>query len=139
MSGKGRGKRSVPRTTETNGNHTNGTDSAKRIKTTANGNGHCKRTSFLTISEELGDEKLMAEIGKAWRDGEEDVSAVSAAVSVVKSPFTCVLAKNFAVGPLEELISDLQDIDFAERNNDLFKFKQSKDLKSEDSRQVGEE
>jgi len=49
---------------------------------------------------------------------------------IIKSPFTCCILKNFIDNEdfLSELKSELNELEFFEKNNDLYKFKQTKEL-----------
>ena len=53
-------------------------------------------------------------------------------MSVFKAPFTCCSVRNFAAGgpdsDVADLVTELGDLEFAEKSNDLYKFRQSADL-----------
>ena len=125
MSGKGKGKRSL-----------NGGARAAGEASTSSQNGDIllkKRLKHkLNLSSVLLQEESKAKLREAWTDqeGKDDV-AVAADVTVIKHPFTVCSVKGLAdnADQVNDLALELQDLEFKVKNNDLYKFKQSADLR----------
>lgn len=63
--------------------------------------------------------------------GKNNSMILDGGIEIVKNPFTCTILSNFISNSefLENLKESLYSLDFAEKNNDLYKFHQSNDLK----------
>jgi Rps23 Pro-64 3,4-dihydroxylase Tpa1-like proline 4-hydroxylase len=116
---KGRGKRSV-------GN--------------ANGsiNGNAKRSKDgcdFNISETLLQQELKDSLKNAWTSNKTKDFELNKSVTLIKDPFNCLIVKNVIhnSSAIEGLTDDLQNLKFMSKNNDLYKFVQSSDLKSKQS------
>ncbi len=109
-SGKGKGKKSKGRPLE---------------------NGHSKKSKLcdeglFRISDEANEQKEA--LKSAW--GSEEKSLDKDDVLLVNEPFTCCSVKGFlsSSDAVESLITELEDVDFLQKDNDLYKFRQSPDL-----------
>jgi len=84
----------------------------------------------LSVPESL--KTMSALISKAWR--EENGQVDRSEVQVLSDPFTCCLIHDFLPKEvLNELEETLNDLELREKDNDLYKFRQSGDLKSEEN------
>ena len=74
----------------------------------------------------------ISQIRAAWLEGDGGAGLETDSVTVHKTPFTCCSVRNFAAdGPesdVADLVTELGDLEFAEKSNDLYKFRQSADL-----------
>jgi Rps23 Pro-64 3,4-dihydroxylase Tpa1-like proline 4-hydroxylase len=129
--GKGKGKRS---SVSHNGNgvsHTNGSGAngdSKRPKH-ENGNGTSKHSNVFKLNPALND--LAGKLNKSWATEALETESVN----LMKEPFTCCTINNFVDtsngrGTIDNLIQELDDLEFKEKSNDLYKFRQSGDLKA---------
>ncbi len=115
MSGKGKGKRSSA-TLSPNGHN----GSPKHVKTDCD--------SYSLSSKVL--EKTES-IKQAW--GVQDKEIDDGSILLVNEPFTCCSIKDILSSKksVEALVTECADLEFVEKNNDLYKFKQSSsDLQS---------
>lgn len=118
---KGKGKRS---NLETNGKHDSDHDD-KRFK-----NGH-QNGNHITyqFSEILRNQQ--EEFSQAWKSGKS--SAPLTDIELIVEPFQCGVLQNVVENSSElfnDLLKELQDVETSDKNNDLYKFKQStRDLK----------
>lgn len=118
---KGKGKRS---NLETNGHHDTNHDE-KRLK-----NGHQNGKDFTyEFSETL---KLQREQFKqCWTSGDSSVTLTD--IEFISEPFQCGVLQNVVANSsalFNDLLVELQDVETSDKNNDLYKFKQSsRDLK----------
>ncbi|XP_059099448.1 prolyl 3-hydroxylase OGFOD1-like [Tigriopus californicus] len=121
----GRGKGVGKRSNHQNGHH----DSIKKSKFE---NGHSSADSF-SLNPIL--EAVKSQMKTKWTsekpksNGESDPQ-----VELSHEPFTYCAIKNFVQSPkslLEDLTQELNDLQMTEKNNDLYKFHQSGDLKAE--------
>lgn len=124
MSGKGKGKRSNSDASMRNGD--------KKSKHSNGAKARYKMTGSLCDTEA---KKCLRQ---AWLGDETEAESeviVSEEVKVIKHPFTCCSVNNLVDSKeeIEELILELQELEFKEKNNDLYKFKQSGDLKDNGS------
>jgi len=103
---------------------------ASTMKTKRKGSGKTKPGKRVkpTINQELLNPEVKTSLKAALLEGTESFNNKQA--RVIKSPFTaCVLKKLFDnEGFLTELKSELNELEFYEKNNDLYKFRQSKEL-----------
>ena len=113
---KGRGKRSVD---NANGS-LNGT--AKRSKDVC----------VFSISEILLHQELKNSLKHAWTSNKTNDFEFNKSVTLIKDPFNCLIIKNLIhnATAIESLTEDLQNLNFVSKNNDLYKFVQSCDLKN---------
>ena len=75
----------------------------------------------------------ISKIRAAWLDSDDGAGLETPAATVTKTPFTCCTLRDFAVAgnqdyDVADLVTELGDLEFAEKNNDLYKFRQSADL-----------
>ena len=131
---KGKGKRSLP---VLNGSKCNVTDSsilAKRAKAEVNGGLNTKYN--FEISEHLQQQTLKENLRKSWESKEENSDhEFGNELTLIKDPFNCCIVKNVISTEAESswmmtsLIDELEGQEFVEKNNDLYKFVQSGELK----------
>ncbi len=130
MSGKGKGKRSRSRTNDLGEPYKNGKKSCAAKNHVEN---------VFALKDTLLEKETMQALKSSWEspisEGQEDERLCEGQVSVISRPFKCCSVKDFlkADSHIEELMSELQEVEFFEKNNDLYKFKQSADLKSTNS------
>lgn len=119
--GKGVGKRS---------NHQNGHDDP--IKKSKFENGHSAEDSF-SLNPLL--EALKGQMMSTWKSKDPKANFESdSPVELSLEPFTYCAIKNFVKSDkslLDDLTQELNDLQMTEKNNDLYKFHQSGDLKAE--------
>lgn len=128
MSGKGQGKRSKPR--EQNGSaHNHGGKKAKSE------NGSSNYEMELHLDPHLTQDKVIEDLRKSWNNDEDAEVEISDKILLLQKPFTTCQVRDFvhSADAIEGLIEELAKLDFTEKNNDLYKFKQSNDLKSVNS------
>ena len=96
------------------------------------GNGELKKArsdkcfSF-DMNPKLEDAELKQKMLKFWKLGGSEEDWESEDITLIKSPFNCCILKNLVVSDpsaLDELRSELEEQDFVEKNNDLYKFHQ---------------
>ena len=121
MSSKGKGKRS------TNGDSNGG---QKRVKNSGN-----IQYEFSPILQ-----NQQSEIAQVWKESSKECPNVQD-INLIRDPFQVCVIDNVIANHSEtfkELIEELKDVEMCDKNNDLYKFKQSvKDLKHlEDSPHV---
>jgi prolyl 3-hydroxylase /prolyl 3,4-dihydroxylase len=128
MFGKGKGKRSrLPENGE-NGHATNGCGE-KRLCTTDQyqKNGH--EQSLYALSNSISGESVKSKLSEAWKS-QQSTSVEDSVAKVIAKPFTCCSVKSLvnSQADLEDLIEELNELQFLEKDNDLYKFKHSVDL-----------
>ena len=108
---------------------------SKGKRSTSNGgatNGELKKArsdkcfSF-DMNPKLEDAELKQKMLKFWKLGGSEEDWESEDITLIKSPFNCCILKNLVVSDpsaLDELRSELEEQDFVEKNNDLYKFHQ---------------
>ena len=113
----------------------------KRSKSNVSSNSHsfakkCKDIYDFKMTEALLLEGLKNKIKEAWYSKEtKDFELNDNAVTMIKHPFNCLVMKNLLSNGalIEGLVDELHDQKFAPKNNDLYKFAQSCDLRSNQS------
>ena len=75
----------------------------------------------------------MKQLRDAWT-GSKDLVADNERMCLYSQPFPCCSLKQFVETKSREdignLIQELDDLDYVQKNNDLYKFRQSGDLKN---------
>ena len=125
MLGKGKGKRSK---SSDNGHP----ESPEKVSKVFIGSPVFRLSDFLIKDE------IKKKLKCSWDSSNDAFESSNSDITVIKEPFTCCALKN-VLHPnesIQELIQELKDVTFHEKNNDLYKFKQSGDLKSVDSPNV---
>ena len=122
-SGKGKGKRSKTLT--------EAEIAEKKAKIAANGNGFSHFEAF-DLGSDLSSSSVQETLKHLWtgKSKEEDVKSHR----FISKPFPVCSLKNFVSDRNDEvnnLIEELNDLDFVEKSNDLYKFRQSGDLNNE--------
>lgn len=100
----------------------------KKLKITSNG---CHNDAIkYKFSQGLKD--IEAKMASIWSNPDEDIID-SSDVELIRDPFQCCSLKNVVENSddlFDHLLAELKDVEMCEKNNDLYKFKQSsKDLK----------
>ena len=119
---KGKGKRSVAIVKG---------DSGEQIKKTKGENG-LKHSFHLQLSESLLQPSLKQGLKQCWKADQNSVSEfLDQSVLLIKDPFTCLSVNNFFSkdSSIHELIDELENQEIKPKNNDLYKFLQSSELK----------
>jgi len=137
---KGTGKRSSQ-------NQTSNGHEEKRLKNGHDQNGHSQNTSSsvqFKFSQILKNQE--ENLSSTWKKSGGSQKASSAEkkftdFEFISEPFQCGVLKNIVenndTGIFEELIKELEDVELSDKNNDLYKFKQStKDLKHANSSHI---
>ena len=87
------------------------------------------------ISDKIQDEQCKISLNKHWLSNVESDYEISNYAKLIKVPFNCIIVENLIKN--EHLLSDLKDEllnqKFVTKNNDLYKFTQSSDLKGKQS------
>ncbi len=136
---KGKGKRSNPDSTANgNGHHANAngisngngvhngvenTNGTKKFK-----NGHSSSAITFMMSSALSD--AQNELKQAWSSTKKESNSeqIHKDVTLIKEPFQCCVVNNLIENSKEffpNLKRELADVEMVEKNNDLYKFKQS--------------
>ena len=111
---------------------------AKRLKgktnvKSKNGGWKVCDVTEVNFNDKYGSEEFRQAAALAWAsDGKEPIElAVKTSAVVYKNPFSCCQLKNFFQDDdfLYKLKDELLSLSFSEKSNDLYKFKQSQDLK----------
>lgn len=111
---------------------------AKRFKgktnvITKNGEWKVSDLTEAKLNDKYGLENFRQSAALAWASDEKEPVelAVNSAAIVYKNPFPCCQLKNFFQDDdfLYRLKDELQSLNFSEKSNDLYKFRQSQDLK----------
>ena len=119
---KGKGKRSVAIVKG---------DSGDQIKRTKGENG-LKHSFNFQLSESLLQPSLKQGLKQCWNADQNSVSELlDQSVLLIKDPFTCLSVKNFLSkdSSIHGLIDELENQEIKPKNNDLYKFLQSSELK----------
>jgi len=141
---KSKGKRSIESLENGNGTSgsgaSNGSNSNSSSSGSANGGGRRngvkrgKNSLTLSMSPKLQDPDLKAALASAWKSTSEEEDTVLDDVTVIKSPFNCCILKNVIKDEddviIKRLKEELEDQDFVQKNNDLYKFLQSPELRA---------
>ncbi len=134
MSEKGKGKRSKSQL-EHNGDTDSAEQSPKKSKFLLK-SGKGRHEDAFQISPEVRERTSL--LKRHWSDSDGSLSDDGTAF-LTSAPFTACSVRNFlnSADAIDALVAELEELEFVEKNNDLYKFKQSSsDLKETSSPMV---
>ncbi|XP_076052470.1 prolyl 3-hydroxylase sud1 [Oratosquilla oratoria] len=104
----------------------------KKGKIKKSSNGHSEQQQDVRLNSKYTDSTFKEQFIESWRIKDKHIHP---GTEIINSPFTCGFFEDFLQdgNVLEGALRELQELNYVEKNNDLYKFRQTVDLKKVNS------